>query len=636
MGLSSTRHAAEPVLPEPHTNPVSHSAIQSQLEKILSSEGFREAEVMRRFLRYAVERTLAGEGDQLKEYRLGLEVFDRDSSFDPRLDPAVRMAALRLRAKLRDYYEKEGRGDAIGIDIPKGGYAATFRSRPTPPAPASEARLRPRYFRVALLVCVVLTVAVAVSYWLRKLQQTRASAPPEGASLAVLPFLNLTSNPDNEYLSDGLADELTGELSRISGLRVIARTSAFKFKGKAEDVRSIGNQLNVNSLLEGSLQKSGTRLRITVQLIRTSDGSHLWSQTYDRNPNDTFALEDDVTQAVTEVLRARLAASQGGKRAVDPEARDLYLRGRYWWNRRTPPEVWKSVAYFNQGLEKDPLYAQAYLGLADAYTVLGFNDQSAADEVVPKARAAAEQALRLDNGLSEAHADLAAAMLFHDWDFSRSEQEFQRALELNPNYATARQWYGLELMFQRKFDPALEQFSQAQLLDPLSLMITLDVGQVYYYSGHQDAAIQVAQKVLAQDPDFAMAHDLLGMAYEREKRFREAINEFQAYMKLSGDDPDSLMRLALTYAYTQRSKEALALAKRIESVPKGAYVPSYDLAMIYAALGERDRAFEWLQRAVAEHASSCLTLGIDPAFETLRSDPRFQQEAHRAGLDLRQ
>lgn len=277
------------------------------------------------------------------------------------------------------------------------------------------------------------------------------------------------------------------------------------------------------------------------------------------------------------------------------------MRGRYWWNRRTPPAVWKSVAYFNQALEKDPLYAEAYLGLADAYTVLGFNDQAAANEVVPKARAAAEQALNLDNSLSEAHADLAASLLFHDWDFKRSEKEFETALALNPNHATGHQWYGLQLMFQRKFDAALQEFLQAQRLDPLSVMITLDVGQVHYYSGHLDAAIALAQKVLAQDPDSAMGHDLLGMAYERERRFPEALREFQTYVKLSGDDPDSLMRLAVTYAHNQKSDEALALARRIESVPKGTYVPSYNLAVIYAALAgcgkiESQRGFVSISR----------------------------------------
>ena len=634
MGLSPTKNGAKEASPGHHSDALSHVAIQSQMEKMLASESFHDAEAMRRFLRYAVEQTLRGQGGQLKEYRLGLEVFDRNSSFDPRLDPVVRMAALRLRAKLREYYEREGRHDPVCIEIPKGGYAATFSSRPAHPLRIAGKSPARRQSHFALLVgCLLVVAAIAGVYWARTIERTRAARLTEEASIAVLPFLNLTSNPDNEYLSDGLADELTGALSQMSGLRVIARTSAFKFKGKAEDVHTIGNQLNVASLLEGSLQRNGEHLRVTVQLIRTSDGSHLWAETYDSTADNTFAVEDEITQAVTGALRVRLAdAESRSQRLVNPEAHDLYLRGRYWWNRRTPFAVWKSVAYFNQALEKEPLYPQAYLGLADAYTVLGFNDQEAADEVAPKARAAAEQALQIDNGLGEAHAALAATLLYHDWDFRRAEQEFRRAIQLDPNYATAHQWYGLLLMCERRFDEALPEFAKAQRLDPLSLMITLDVGQVHYYSGRQEAAIQQAQKALAQDPDFAMAHDLLGMAYEKEGRYPEALREFQTYVKLSGDDPDSLMRLALTYADTRNADAALALAKRIENVPKGTYVPSYNLAVIYATLGEKERTLEWLRRAVGEHASSCLMFAIEPAFEGLRSDPRFQSLARDVNL----
>jgi TolB-like protein/Tfp pilus assembly protein PilF len=634
MVRSPTRTAAQPASPEQGGHGLSHSAIKLQLEKILASESFREAAVTKRFLRYAVEHTLSGEGDRLKEYRLGLEVFDRDSSFEPRLDPVVRMAARRLRVKLREYYETEGKDDALYIEVPKGGYAATFGSQTARSRRVHERSIRQRYSPWILVTVALLFVAVvAVLYRLWELRQKPASVPSQSESLAVLPFLNLTGDPDNEYLSDGLTDELTGALSRLSRLRVIARTSAFKFKGRQEDVRSIGSQLDVSCLLEGSLQKNGARLRVTVQLVRTSDGSHIWAQTYDPTPNNTFAMEDEITEFVTKGMQGRLVGGQlAARRTADPQARDLYLRGRYWWNRRTPPAVWKSVAYFNQALEKDPLYADAYLGLADAYTVLGFNDQAAANEVVPKARAAAEQALNLDNSLSEAHADLAASLLFHDWDFKRSGQEFETALALNPNHATGHQWYGLQLMFQRKFDAALQEFLQAQRLDPLSVMITLDVGQVHYYSGDLDAAIALAQKVLAQDPDSAMGHDLLGMAYERERRFPEALREFQTYVKLSGDDPDSLMRLAVTYAHNQKSDEALALARRIEKVPEGTYVPSYNLAVIYAALGEKERALQWLRRAVAEHASSCLLFVVDPSFETLHTDPRFQELARNVSF----
>jgi len=634
MGASLTRNPSGPNLSRGGDDGLLEPAIRNELERLLASACFREAEGLRRFLRYAVEHTVAGEGDQLKEYRLGLEVFDRDSSFDPRLDPVVRMAARRLRTKLDEYYQTEGRDDPICIAIPKGGYAAAFDSN-TPRQPSSENE-PPNSGRFRLLLaagCVLVFFAAgAALYWVRA-RHIPPPAPSRESSIAVLPFLNLTGNQDDEYLSDGLADELTGGLSRLPGLRVTARTSAFKFKGKAEDVRLIGSQPNVASLLEGSVQRRGEQLRITVQLIRASDGSHIWAETYDREANNSFALEDEITQAVTHALRVRLAAQPSpASRAVNAEAFDLYLRGRYWWSRRTPPAVWKAVAYFNQALEKEPLYAQAYLGLADAYTVLGFNDQAPADEMVSKARAAAEQALRLDDSLSEAHRDLAAAVLYHDWNFELARQEFQRAVQLNPNDATAHQWYGLQLMHERKFDDSLREFSAAQRLDPLSLMITLDVGQAHYYSGRQEAAIQQAQKVLAEDPDFAMAHDLLGMAYERQRRLPEALGEFQRYLELSGGDPDALMRLGVTYADALKPGQALALAKKMERVLQGGHVPSYDIAVVYAALGKKELAFEWLRQAIAQHESSCLLLAVDPAFESVHSDPRFEESVRKVGL----
>jgi len=637
MGLSPTRNPPSSILPGREGAALSDNAIQAELEKILASETFREAEGLKRLLRYSVQNTLLGEGDSLKEYRLGLEVFDRNSSFDPRLDPVVRMAARRLRAKLLEYYEGEGGHDPVCIEMPKGGYAAAFSTPVHQVSPARAPSQRKHFWLVLVLSGFLMAFTVASVYWIGTLRSRVAAVQAEESSIAVLPFLNLSANQDDEYLGDGLADELTGSLSSVAGLRVIARTSAFKFKGKSEDVRTIGRQLNVASVLEGSLQRRGEEVRITVQLIRTSDGSHLWAETYDRSASNPFAFEDEITSAITRVLRIRLEKnrpSSAAARPLNPEAHDLYLRGRYWWNRRTPPAVWKSVAYFNQALEKEPLYPQAYLGLADAYTVLGFNDQAAADEVVPKARAAAEQALQMDDSLSEAHADLAAAILFHDWDQRRAEQELQSAIQLNPNSAKARQWYGILLMCEGRFEAAIKEFVQAERLDPLSLMIVLDVGQVHHYAGQDDAAIQQSQTVLAQDPNFAMAHDLLGMAYESQKRFPEARREFQKYVELSGRDPDALMRLAVNYAESNEPQRALELIQEMQGVPKGAYVPSYDIAMVYAALGEGDLAFQWLGRAVEEHSSSCLTLAIDPVFASWHSDPRFRKAAQTIGLPM--
>ncbi|HTT21306.1 MAG TPA: tetratricopeptide repeat protein [Candidatus Sulfotelmatobacter sp.] len=633
MSLSSSTDSPGSPISRTERERPSGEATLAELERILQSATFRESESLKRFLRYTVEHTLKGEGTQLKEYRLGVDVFERPTSFDPRTDPVVRMAARRLRAKLVEYYNGEGPNDPVWIDVPKGSYAASFSSHLHRTVTSVPEAGPPTRLWFVLAACVLVLAAISVTLRWRAVRHS-SSTDSQGSSIAVLPFLNLTGTQDDEYLSDGLTDELTGALSRLPGLRVIARTSAFKFKGKADDVRSIGNQLSVTSLLEGSVQRNGEKLRVTVQLIRTEDGSHLWAETYDRKTSDSFALEDYVSEAVTRALRLRLATVQpaASRRSTNPEAHDFYLRGRYWWNRRTPDAVRKSITYFNQSLEADPLYAKAYLGLADAFTVLGFNDQAAAEDVVPKARKASEQALQLDGSLSEAHADLAAALFYREWDLRRAEQEFTLAIQLNPNYATGRQWYGVLLMCEHRFDEASAQFTRAHGLDPLSPMIVLDLGQVRYYAGHYDAAIEQAQEVLAEDPHFAMAHDLLGMAYAREGRFPEALSEFQRYVELSGRDPDALMRLAATYAASGNRKRALDLAQEMENASDGNYVAAYDVSVVYAALGDRNRAFDWLGHAIDQRSSSCLLLAIDPSFEAIRADPRFVADLRRVGL----
>jgi serine/threonine-protein kinase len=636
---SPAENVPAPILFPGQGNTPSESAVRTELERILCSNSFREAEGLRRFLRYTVEHTLGGEGEQLKEYRLGVDVFDRDSSFDPRLDPVVRMAARRLRAKLQQYYETEGSQDPIRIEVPKGSYAAGFRRTASKEPPISVVVRQSQatkygWFAGIVLVLLLAAIVGGIVHWIRG-RQPQAAAPTQPVSLAVLPFLNLTGSPDNDYLCDGVTDELTGALSKLPGVLVVARTSAFKFKNKPQDVRSIGEQLNVTSLLEGSVQRSGERVRITVQLVRAGDGYHIWSETYDRNSKDTFAVEDEITQTIAATLRLHLVqAGQQveGPHQVDPAAHELYLRGRYWSNRRTPPDLWKAIKYFNQALEKDPAYAQAYLGLAESYATLGANDQASPREVLPKAGAAAQQALRWDESLGEAHAVFAWVTFLEDWNSSLAEREFKQAIQLSPNYAAAHQWYGLTLMLQQRFNESVREFNLAQDLDPLSLILSIDKGVVYYYAGHQDRAIEAARQVLAYDMDFADAHLLLGMAQERQRRFEIAVQEIDKYLELSGRDPDALMKLGVSYAHAGDRDHALRMVAELQKPGARKYVPFYYIADIYAALGDKEEAFEWLDRALDQHSNSCLLLAIDPAFEAFRSDPRFQEATRKIGI----
>jgi len=610
-------------------------SVRSELDRVVSSSCFRKSPRLIRFLQFVVESTLRGEAGQLKEYRIGVEVFACPPLYDPRLNPIVRLEARRLRTKLELYNGSEGIGDAVHIHIPKGHYSAVFELRPLEIAPdtatglelpidsgASDTLPPARNFVRNGAIFLGIALIALGAYWLH----SRRVPPPahQTRSLAVLPFLNLTEKPENEWLSDGLADDLTDSLARVPGLRVVARGSAFRFKDSAEDVQVIAKQLNVTEVLAGSLQTSGDRLRITVQLVR-ADGYQVWAETYE--PHDTFVVEDNISRAVGAALGVRLpeSAETDAKRpSLDQREHELYLRGRYCLNRRTARDEWKAIDYFNQALEVYPLDARSYLGLAEAYVVLGANDQAPASQVYPKARSAAQRALELDKGLSGAYATLAQISLSSDWDAGSAEAKFKQALELNPNYAIAHQWYGMLLLLERRFDQAGHEFRKAQDLDPRSLIIAVDLGQLYAYMGDYDAAIEQAHKTLLYDANYVQAHELLGFAFRQKGEYAEAIEEFQKYLLLSGRDPDALRELGVTYAVSGQREKAVAILRELEALKMG-YTSPYSVASVNAALGNKDQTYQWLETAISQHSSSCLQLSIDPAFDAFRSEPHFQK-----------
>lgn len=633
----------------PHNSSSIHSAptpelVRAEVDRALASTSFRTSELLSRFLQFVVERTLSGEGDRLKEYRIGVEVFDRPSSYDPRLDPIVRLEARRLRLKLQHYYEGEGRQDPVRIEVPKGGYSATFRFNHTeelaeqPQTPDATRSISPPSLRLSrrhkwLVSAGVLCVAAVATFFFLRTGQRERPTGERFPSLAVLPFENLSANADDEYFSDGLTDELTSALGTVPGLRVAARNSVFRFKGNRDDVRSIGEQLGVASLLRGSIRKNGNDMRVTAELIRVADGNRIWSATYDRGTKDTLAVESEISQSIAAAMSRKFSAARVNNvppHVADPEAHELYLRGRYWWNRRMTPDVLKAIHYFNQALEHDPLYAPAYLGLADAYAVMGADDEAPPQEVFPKARAAVERALQLDDSLSEAHATLAHITCYYDWNLPKAEQEFKKALELNPNYATAHQWYGLLFLYSRRFDQALIEFTKAQALDPLALIITAGMDRIYFYSGNYDAAQQLATKMLSYDPDFPLAHDSLGQVYAWTGRYKEAVEEFEKYQALSGHDTDPLVNLAETYALAGQRTKALAIVQELQD-PKAGYTSAYNFATIYACLGEKNATYDWLDKALREHSTGLILLDIDPAFREFRSEAHFRYLLSKSG-----
>jgi TolB-like protein/Flp pilus assembly protein TadD len=624
------------------------AAVRGELERVLTSPALRDSDGLKRFLRYIVEHTLAGEGDRLKEYRLGLEVFDRDPSFDPKIDPVVRMAARRLRAKLQEFYENGGRGSRVRIEVPKGGYAVVFitteqnegqpalemtaeTSGMVSAVPGTGWKRRPFSGKTYWIVVSVLFGAIA-SYLLYQRHARSLHVNAEMPSLAVLPFLNLTGNPDNDFISDGITEEITATMAQAAGLRVVARTSAFQFKGKAENIRDIGRRLNASSVLEGSIQAQKDQLRITTQLIRTSDGYHLWAETYDLPSKDRFAVEDEITRNLFRALNARLSAQaevRGKKHEVDPAAHELYLRGVYLRQHASPADVEKAINYFNQALDRDPLYAEAYAGLSASYAIKSINAWTPASEVYPKARAAALRAIELDPDLPEAHVTLATLNFFYERNLAAAEQEFRRGIELNPNSDRAHLLYGILLLCSRRFDEARVQYNLAKQVNPLAVQIDLNLVMLAQAERKYDDAIVMVRKVLEEN-DNALGHMLLGLLYADKKQYEESIAEGEKGAALAPNDGDTNFGLAILYAQAgQRDKAQTLLQKTLGS---GVFVPPFTVAGVYAALGEREQMYAWLDKAVEQQSPAVLRLNIAEPFDPYRPEARFEQIVAKVGL----
>jgi serine/threonine-protein kinase len=442
-----------------------------------------------------------------------------------------------------------------------------------------------------------------------------------------LPLVDLSPQKDQEYICDGLIDELISGLTKIDGLRVLSQSSAFQFKGKIEDVRKIGELLNVDTVLKGSVRRAGGQLRVTVQLIDVADGYYLWSETYERDIRDLFAVQKEISRAVVEALRFRLAGEQYRRLAraytASPDAYDSYLEGRYYWNKRTEEGLRQSVEYFRQALVEDPNYALGYAALADSYALLASYGFSSPKEVMPEAKAAALRALEIDETLGEAHASLGFIRSFFDWEWSEAEREYKRALELNPGYATGHQWYSSYLRAIGQFNGALEEMKQAQRLDPLSPAIGRDFGRIYSSMRLHEQAIEQYRKTLELNPGFPSGYLHLGLAYQHVAKYEEALATLQKARAMPGGNPLILAGLGHCHARMGDKIIARQLLGELMEESKRRYVPAVDIALIHIGLGERDRAFQWLEKAYEDHDGWLAWLKVDPIFDSLRQDPRF-------------
>ena len=455
-------------------------------------------------------------------------------------------------------------------------------------------------------------------------------------SLAVFPFENLSRDPENEYLSDGIPGSLINILATVPRLRVIAQSTVFRYKGQQIDPQAVGRELNVRAVLTGRMMQSGGSLRIGTELVDVATGAQLWGAQFDRKPGDIFVIQDEISNEISGKLRLRLTRAEK-KRLVkrhteDDEAYRLYLKGRHHWNRWTEEGFYKAIGYFQQAVEKDPSYALAHTGLAESYVLLGWNSYLPPKDAFPKGKAAAMAALQLDQGLGEAHTPLAAALWLYDWQWQDAQIEFKRSLELNPAYPTANHWHAEFVMTMGRQVEAIAKMKNSQELDPLSLIINVAIGWASYMARRYDEAIEQLLRTAELDPNYPVTYWILGLVYRITGRYELAASAGEKGVNLSGGSP--LMRAALAHSYgmSGRAKEARQVLDDLTKLANHKYVAPHFLAGIHIGLGENDSAIEYLEKSYKEHSHWLIYLHLDPSMDALRSNPRFQDLLRRIGL----
>jgi DNA-binding winged helix-turn-helix (wHTH) protein/TolB-like protein/tetratricopeptide (TPR) repeat protein len=500
---------------------------------------------------------------------------------------------------------------------------------------SSFGRLRSGRATVALYSTLIAIVAAA-SYLLGHSTSGPAKSRTGARSIAVLPFKSLGSENPDEYMGLAMADALITKLSSIREIPVRPTSSVLKFADINRDPLAACRELGVDSLLDGKIQRSDDRIRVTVQLVRVSDGIPLWAESFDEKFTNIFAVQDSISQQVTQQLAPRLTGEekkQLTKRYTDnTEAYQFYVKGRYHWYKRTAEGLNKSIDYFKQSIEQDPAYALAYSGLADCYDLLSYFGGLQPKDSFPKAREAATRALELDETLAEAHVSLGLVKADYEWDWKGAEQEYKRAIELNPKYATAHQWYGEFLAAMGRQDEALAEIKMAQQLDPLSLITNAAAGYICYYGKRYDEAVDQLKRTLELDPNFEPANWFLGWAYEQKHMYREAIQEYQKAKGASSSNAKMMADLAHAYAVSGRRSEAQKILSDLKDLSRNHYVPPYSIARVYSGLGDKDQTFQWLQKAYQDRPWELVFLKHEPVFKDLHSDPRFGELVSQIGL----
>ena len=543
----------------------------------------------------------------------------RDSPEQPRFVETVGRRGYRFVAEVEP--------NSVEVKEPSAGTSLADAQAPSSNVPVVASPRKTRTLQKAAIVgAAVLIIALFVLGKFLKRQVHNSASTPHISSLAVLPLENLSNDPAQEYFVEGMTDEITTDVAKLSGLRVISRTSAMRYKNSNKSLPEIARELNVDGVVEGTVERPGDRVRIRTQLIYAPADQHIWAEVYERDVKDVLSLEADVANDIAshiELTLASQATHPANQRAVNADAHELYLKGRYYWNKRDPQDLKLSVQYFQQAIARDPGYALAYAGLADAYGLLG---------EMAQAKAAAEKALEFDSELAEAHASLGLIDPFLDWNWKDSKAHFEKAIALNPNYATAHHWYGeVYLMPMGRVEDALAEIRKAQALDPLSAVIATDFGKDLYFARRYDDAVVELRHALELDPGFTSAHNWLSDTYLEKGMFPEAIGELER-TKPFREERTYLRQTAYLHARMgQRIEAEQALQKSLQ-LSQGKPVSFGAIALVCAALGDDDKAFYWLEKAYEQKSSFMTTLRYWSAFDHMRSDPRFQDLINRVGL----